>query len=96
MNNIYTAIIISLINIYNFAAFEPLSSLGKDILRSSEIAAHDLASKTIDAAKVTKNRTEEFLHNPAPAPLDQPKTEPIINKYHPHLRSVTKTYTQVR
>lgn len=84
----------SLVNIYSFAAFEPLSSLGRNILQSSETAAHDLASRTIDAAKITKAKTEEVLHHPEPALLHRP--QPTINRHHPHLRNVNNTYTQVR
>lgn len=81
----------------NLAVFEPVTDLGKSILQSSENAAHGLASRTIDAAKLHKPNTEEMMmHNPAPIVLDKPKEmpQPTINKDHPHLRSVNKTYTQ--
>ena len=98
MNHLYLVLIISLLNMYSAAIFEPVTSLGKNILQSSETAAHDLANRTIDAAKFTKAKTEEVLHQPTHAILDRPKeiSQPITNKYHPHLRSVTNTYTQVR
>lgn len=88
----------SLVNMCNFAAFEPLSSLGRNILQSSETAAHDIASRTIDAAKITKAKTEEVLHHPEPALLHRPReiSQPTINRHHPHLRNVNNTYTQVR
>jgi hypothetical protein len=83
---------------YSAAIFEPVTNLGKNILQSSETAAHDLASKTIDAAKFTKIKTEEILHHPTHEILRQPREtlQPAINKHHPHLRSVTNPYTQVR
>lgn len=96
---IYIAIIISLIHISTFALFEPVTDLGRSILQSSEHAAHDLASRTIDAAKLTKTKAEEVIHHPTPAATTvrvKEMQKPTVNRDHPHLRNVNNTYTQVR
>ncbi len=98
MNYTYFAIILFLLNINCKAIFEPVTDLGKNILHASEAAAQDLANKTIDAAKFTKAKAEDILHHPKPQVFNttQETLQPVVNKQHPHLRSITNRYTQVR
>lgn len=98
MNHIYFVIVLSLLSINCKTIFEPVTDLGKNILQASEAAVHDLANKTVDAAKFTKAKAEDILHHPKHqiSNTTQELLQPVVNKRHPHLRSITNRYTQVR